>query len=175
MTTAPRTRLEVRRRTDRAARAPARRGLALACGGLALAIVGLTALCRRVLGGAAELAAVPDHDVLLYLLAGTFLFAVGAAGFVHAAGLARRVAGPEHRLIESLRRLRSGDLTFRVCLRRGDLLGGLARECNEVLEWLNANPPRGARTGSDVFDVEQMEGEPIEADALVSDAVEARP
>jgi nitrogen fixation/metabolism regulation signal transduction histidine kinase len=67
--------------------------------------------------------------------------------------MAYRVAGPEHRLIQSLRRVRKGDLAFRVSLRRGDLLSGLAQECNELLDYLNTNPPSGAKTGTDVVDV----------------------
>jgi hypothetical protein len=38
-------------------------------------------------------------------------------------------------------------------LRRGDLLTGLAEECNALLDWLNENPPRGVATGSDVVQV----------------------
>lgn len=138
------------------------RRLLLPLVGLALAILGLTAMGRYALGAAAA-GGPADGHVWLLSLAAAFLFAVGAVGMLHASQVALRVVGPEVRLIESLRRMRTGDLSFRVHLRRGDLLAGLAKECNELLEWLNANPPSGAATGSDVVEVERMELETVEA------------
>jgi hypothetical protein len=32
-------------------------------------------------------------------------------------------------------------------------LTGLARDCNELLDWLNQNPPSGAHTGNDVHEL----------------------
>ena len=79
--------------------------------------------------------------------------------------VANRVAGPEHRLAQAMRRIRDGDLTFRISLRRGDLLGPLARECNELLDWLNDNPPAGAAVGSDVVSLDGREAD-FEAEDL---------
>jgi len=67
--------------------------------------------------------------------------------------LSRRLAGPTMRVITGMQRVRAGDLAFRVHLRRGDYLTEIAFEFNRVLDWLNENPPEGARTGSDVVDV----------------------
>ncbi len=140
--------------------------------GLAVAIFVLTAVCRLQLGAAAAGQAVPA-DLSLPVLSGTMLFAIGVVGMLHASRVAQRVLGPEQRLIESLQRLRTGDLSFRVNLRRGDLLTGLAVECNEVLEWLNVNPPRGASTGSDVYEVERLAAEPVEIEAVAAELHEA--
>jgi hypothetical protein len=116
------------------------------------------------------------HDVLLDVASGRspavdrlglwlavvgFVLAAAAVIGVEALHAARGVHGPELRLRLAMQRIRDGDLGFRVTLRRGDLLGGLAHECNELLEWLNQNPPEGARVGSDVVDVGD---EPREAD-----------
>ena len=100
-----------------------------------------------------------------------------ACGVVVTVGLgaADRVAGPEHRLVQSLRRMRSGDLSFRVSLRAGDLLGDLATECNAVLDWLNENPPQGARTGSDLLDVDLDAAMDRELAVEGAAAAEARP
>lgn len=144
-------------------RAMRRRSLFAPVLGLAATIVLLTGLASHALDAAAAGTLVRPGAEWLHALAGAFLFAVGVTAMVHTARLAERVAGPEHRLIESLRRLRSGDLAFRVHLRRGDLLTELAAECNEVLEWLNRNPPHGARTGFDVYEVDNMEAEAPEA------------
>jgi hypothetical protein len=70
--------------------------------------------------------------------------------------IAHRLAGPEQRLRLALRRIRSGDLAFRVQLRSGDLLTGLAAECNALLDWLNHNPPGGSRVDGDVVGLVPM-------------------
>ena len=49
--------------------------------------------------------------------------------------------------------MRAGDLAVRVHMQRGDYLSEIAFEFNKVLDWLNENPPEGARTGSDVVDM----------------------
>lgn len=65
--------------------------------------------------------------------------------------LCHHLQGPEQRLRGALQRIREGDLAFRVTLRKGDLLAPLADECNELLDWLNRNPPAAAnRIGSDL-------------------------
>lgn len=126
--------------------------------------------CVLLLGALALLVA---HCRSLLLAAASGQPAAGGAaawlpicGFVGACALAlaflawriaSRVRGPEHRLRLALQRIRSRDVGFRVSLRRDDLLQGLARECNELLDWLNENPPGGARTGSDILDLSTRE------------------
>ncbi len=68
--------------------------------------------------------------------------------------LMRRVVGPRDRICESLRQIRSGDLAFRLTLRRGDHLTEVVTELNLVLDWLNHAPPEGAVTGGDVVELE---------------------
>jgi hypothetical protein len=126
---------------------------------LGAAVWALTWWCSAALDaatadGSAHAAAVPLH-----VAAACFLLAAGAVVLAQSSVLARRLAGPEYRVIQSLRRMRSGDLTFRLSLRRSDLLRDVADECNAVLDWLNANPPAGSRTGTDVVEVETVESE----------------
>jgi hypothetical protein len=125
-------------------------------------VVGLTGYCSHLLAEAESGRAAPIGTAALYVGAGCFLLASVAVVLLQAARVCHRVAGPEYRLRAALARIRSGDLTFRVHLRRGDLLTGLADECNELLEWLNRNPPSGATTGSDVVEVDAL---PLEAEA----------
>lgn len=110
------------------------------------------------------------HTLLVDAAAGRPVV-VGAAGFwfaivgffaacvvvvvMQSVRIAHRVGGPEWRLRRAMQRIRGGDLAFRVSLRRGDLLTGLAHECNELLDWLNRNPPAGTATGSDVVELER--------------------
>ena len=119
------------------------------------AVIGVTWYGDRLLVEAA--ADGPGSARPLVVVAAAFLFLAAAVTVVQAARVAHRVAGPEYRLRQALQRIRAGDLTFRVHLRKGDLMSGLAHECNELLEWLNANPPAGARTGSDLLDLQGQE------------------
>ena len=68
--------------------------------------------------------------------------------------VARRFEDPEREVWLALRRIRSGDVAFRVSRRRGDPLAGVVRECNELIEWLNVQAPAGMLTGGDIVDVE---------------------
>ena len=45
--------------------------------------------------------------------------------------------------------MRTGEWDFRVRLRRGDYLGEIADELNELLEWLESNPPAGPGSSRD--------------------------
>lgn len=119
------------------------------------AILLLTVYCRSLLLEAAAGKPVAIGGVPLALVAGGFLFASASVVLLQSMRVAARVAGPELRLVRAMQRIREGDISFRVNLRRGDLLTDLARECNDLLDWLNANPPRGARTGGDIVEVEE--------------------
>jgi methyl-accepting chemotaxis protein len=122
---------------------------------LVSALVVVTVASRELLlaAGTAWIGAGRQTEHGLLIAAAVFVLASGMLVLVQSLRLANRVAGPEYRLIEVLRRIRSGDLTVRAHLRRADLLHDLAGECNELLEWLNANPPRGAVTGGDVIEI----------------------
>ncbi len=118
--------------------------------GLALCTLIVAVFCRRLLGEATE------HDVdlpslvpLFFALLG-FTLASAAVVVFQALRLSHRIAGPAYRLIKSIERIRSGDISFRVNLRRGDHLTEVAAEMNNLLDWLNDNPPRGVKTGTDV-------------------------
>ncbi|MCB9879854.1 MAG: hypothetical protein H6835_19860 [Planctomycetes bacterium] len=74
---------------------------------------------------------------------------------------AGRYRAPEQTLRLAMQRIRAGDVGFRVGLRRGDPLTGLARECNELLEWLNVNRPPGVRGGGDIVEVAVDDEEPV--------------
>lgn len=123
------------------------------------AILVLTCYFRGLLAAAAAGRPVVIDGLPLLLVAGGFLTASASVVLLQSMRVAARVAGPELRLVRALQRIRSGDLSFRVHLRRGDLLADLARECNEVLDWLNRNPPAGARTGGDIVLVEEEPSE----------------
>lgn len=121
---------------------------------IVVASLALADHCRQLLADAGRAAPAALDSVTLSLVLGGFVLASAALVMVQAGRMAVRVEGPERRLIQALRRMRSGDLSFRVNLRRGDPLVGVARECNELLDWLNANPPAGARVGGDIVEVE---------------------
>lgn len=120
---------------------------------LVVAALVLTDYCRRILAESAQAVPAGLDQFTLALVLGGFLLASAALVVVQAARVATRLEGPERRLIEALRRMRGGDLAFRVHLRRGDPLTGVARECNELLDWLNQNPPAGAQVGGDIVEV----------------------
>lgn len=120
------------------------------------AVTILTLYCRGLLLEAVAGQPVSIGSLPLLLVAGAFLFASAAVILLQSVRVAGRVAGPELRLLRAMQRIRTGDISFRINLRRGDLLSGLARECNELLDWLNANPPRGAQTGGDIVRMEEV-------------------
>lgn len=143
---------------------------------LALAVVGMTIACRHLLVAACEGREPAAGPVSLWIVGAGFLLAAGAVVVMQAARVANRVAGPEQRLIRAMQRMRGGDLSFRVHLRKGDLLTGLALECNQLLDWLNENPPSGTRTGTDLIEVHPEEhhaevahGEPLPEELVDAD------
>ena len=148
------------RRTERRSRGHDRSGiagvLALLAGAVLLVTYGHYALPEAAAGKP-----VGSNPVLFWSVVAVFVVAVAIAIGCEAARLIERVTGPERRLCQALRRIRAGDLGFRITLRRGDLLHEVARECNELLDWLNANPPPGSRRGSDVYEVPVEEEERV--------------
>lgn len=118
--------------------------------GLALCCVIVAIFARKLLGEAVRAdAELPSLAPLFMSLLG-FVLISAVVVLVQALRFSHRVAGPSYRLCKSIERIRSGDISFRVNLRDGDHLSEIANEVNRLLEWLNQNPPRGARTGSDV-------------------------
>ena len=128
--------------------------------GLALACVIVAVFCRRLLGEAMRADAQLPSLVPLFLSLLGFVIVSAIVVVLQALRFSHRIAGPAYRLLKSMERLRSGDLAFRVHLRKGDHLVELADELNRVLDYLNEHPPRGATTGSDIVEVEADEPEP---------------
>lgn len=120
---------------------------------LIAAVAVLTLCCGELLQRAATGRPAIVGSTLVYLASGAFLFASGIVVVVQSLRVASRVAGPERRLKAALQRIRTGDIGFRITLRRGDLLGDLAGECNALLDWLNSNPPGSVRTGGDLVEL----------------------
>lgn len=120
---------------------------------LVASILGVAWFCRALLQEAERV----DMELpgLLPLFLGVFGICLVSCLLVVLQGLRlqRRLAGPTLRVIAGMQRVRVGDLSFRIHLRRGDYLSEVAFEFNKVIDWLNENPPDGARTGSDVVDV----------------------
>ncbi len=136
---------------------------------LLLAVVALTLVCGELLDRAVAGQPAALGAGTIYLVAGTFLFACAVVVVVQSLRVAARVSGPEHRLRLAMQRIRSGDVGFRVNLRRGDLLGELAHECNALLDWLNKNPPGAVRTGGDLVELPGSSEEDLAADDAVAE------
>jgi hypothetical protein len=117
----------------------------------------LTFMCHQLLASAEQGEPVGESPLALFAAAGGFLMASVAVVVLQAARVAHRVAGPEYRLVQAIRRMRSGDLSFRIKLRKGDMLTALADECNGLLDWLNCSPPPGCKTGTDVVDLSPLD------------------
>ena len=131
----------------------------LAC--LLLAVVALVLYCSSLLHDAAVGRPVVIGDAPLSLFVVGFLVASAAVVVVQSLRVAARVAGPEYRLCQTLQRIRRGEVGFRVRLRSGDLLTGLAAECNELLDWLE-------RERSQVSALRADAAEPLAAEAQQS-------
>lgn len=136
-----------------------RLSLALPAVAMVVSLAALTLYCRSLLSDAAAGHGVVVGGMSFWLIVGGFFAACALVVLVQSVRLAGRVAGPELRLCRALQRIRSGDVAFRVSLRRGDLLGGLARECNDLLDWLNEHRPATGCTGSDVVEVAPLPAE----------------
>lgn len=101
-----------------------------------VSVAALVVYCRALLQDAAAGREVVVGEAGFWLSVGGFLLTSLVVFVLQVARMAARVAGPEFRLKRSLQRIRSGELGFRVDLRRGDLLAGLAEECNLLVDWL---------------------------------------
>lgn len=100
---------------------------------MCITLVALLVYCRDLLHSAAAGERVAVGELGFWLVVGGFLCACTCVAVLQARRLGRLVAGPELRLRRSLQRIRAGEYGFRVTLRTGDLLTGLADECNELL------------------------------------------
>ncbi len=139
--------------------------------GLTLCCIIVAIFCRRLLVEATQAEAELPSLVPLLASLVAFVFVSGVVVLMQGLRFSHRVAGPIYRLTASMRRIRTGDIGFRVTLRRGDHLKELADELNLTLDWLNQNPPRGVRTGSDIVEVPL---EPEQETALVASDEPAR-
>jgi hypothetical protein len=118
--------------------------------GLAVSSVVVAAFCRRLLAEATENEVELTMLVPLFFAILGFTLVSGAVVVFQALRFSHRIAGPAYRLVKSLERIRGGDISFRVSLRRGDHLTDVAAELNNLIDWLNDNPPAGMKTGSDL-------------------------
>lgn len=101
--------------------------------------------CSDVLGEARALdQELPDLMPLIWLVMAFELVAAGML-VMHALRLSHTIAGPAYRIAKSLERIRSGDFSFRVNLRKGDHLTELRDEMNLLLDWLQQNQPHLAQ------------------------------
>ena len=117
----------------------------------------IAALSDRLIDEAARGELSASTRVYLVLAIVGFCLACGLVVFSYAYRLVTRLLGPSYRLIDAMKRVRTGDIGFRVHLRKGDMLMDVAVEFNELLDWLNSNPPGNVTTGSDVVDVDMGE------------------
>jgi NADPH:quinone reductase-like Zn-dependent oxidoreductase len=149
---------------------------ALPAVGLVTSAIAFVAFCDSLLTEAAHGdLALPSLSYVVVAVAAGAVSTI-AIVFVQAVRARRHAFMPSRRLERALRRLRSGDLAFRVQLRRGDALAGLAKEVNLVLDWLNSHPPRcdELRLGGDVVHVDDEKAEvvsEVDADPHATEAV----
>ncbi len=131
--------------------------------GLAVSTMLVAVFCRQLLTESLRVEA--ELPSLIPLLVSVLVFFVICSLVMAVQGLrfSHRIAGPAYRLCKSLERIRTGDIGFRVTLRKGDYLTEIAEEFNTTLDWLNENPPAGATTGGDVVRVRKQEGEGAES------------
>ena len=128
---------------------------------LALRLLPIVALCITAIAFAGhclvlmQSVARDDHasPFGFWPAAAAFIACVLLVVILEVARIGKRFEQPERLLRRAMQRMRGGDVGFRVTAKRGEPLGGLVRECNELLEWLNANPPAGARVGGDIVEL----------------------
>jgi len=131
------------------------KGSALSILGLGITLILAAISCLRLMRE--SLAGDPERGSVIPLMLCILGFFVCAASLALFQGLrySNRIVGPTRRLCSIMRKMREGDLTVRAHLRRGDYLKELAQELNSLIDWLNENPPPGAKTGGDLVQVEQ--------------------
>ncbi len=79
----------------------------------------------------------------LFIALFSFILAAGVVVVIQALRYSHRIAGPTFRIVRSLKDIRSGNLGFRVKLRKGDELEEIADELNRLIDWLAEHPPKG--------------------------------
>lgn len=125
--------------------------------GMVLSIAAIAWSCVRLLREAER--GIELDPQLLVVSVSAFFLCAAAMTVVQKRRLMQRIRGPEQRLCEAMARMRSGDLAFRVHLRRGDHLSQTAAELNLLLDWLNENGPADARRGGDLIDMQPMDSD----------------
>lgn len=119
--------------------------------------------CSSVMDEALELdAELPDLMPLIWLVIGFEVIAAGVL-LVSSLKISHTIAGPAYRIQKSLERIRTGDLAFRVKLRKGDHLTELQDELNLLLDWLQAHPPAGVTPPPPVAATEPVAAAPADA------------
>ncbi len=86
-----------------------------------------------------------------------FSVVTGLLALAQSIRVSHRFMGPVRRIVSSMAKARGGDIGFRLHLRRGDCLTEVATEFNRLLDYLNENPPAGAKAGSDVVELEETQ------------------
>ena len=100
-----------------------------------------------------------SHPESLVWSAGALVAAAVFVLLVEVANIVRRFRTPEQQVRLAMQRIRAGDVGFRIARRRGEPLGRLVADCNDMLEWLNRNPPDGVRVDRDVFELDEVDCE----------------
>lgn len=113
----------------------------------AVAIAGIAVFtgvyCSHVMEEALQLdSELPDLMPLIWLVISFEVFSAGIL-LVSSLKISHTIAGPAYRIQKSLERIRSGDISFRVKLRKGDHLTEVRDELNRLLDWLQEHPPTG--------------------------------
>ena len=113
--------------------------------GLMVAAVGVAIFTRNLSAEAAEVkGALPSLENMLVWLYG-FVAVFGVLVVRQVTVLSHRVCGPNVRILEAMRRIRAGDIGFRVRLRKGDFNTEIAEATNCLLDWLNEHHPEGVK------------------------------
>ena len=112
------------------------------------ATVAVALLGSRVLNEARSTDAEITSLLPLFLALILLILSAGCMVALQAMRYSHRIAGPSFRLLQSIERIKRGNLEFRVELREGDELQDLAEGINELLDWLEQHPPRGVLADS---------------------------
>ncbi len=88
--------------------------------------------------------------------------------------ISHRIAGPIYRICKCIQRIREGDISFNVSLRDGDHLEEVRDELNLLLDWLNENPPEGAKVRGTKDETEQATPTTTEEPAMATASGETR-